>query len=156
MDLFPVEYKIKTAGAESVYLHLYECKDDFDPSLDVTVDIAEYSRKIVENSITFEAWAGNDLIGLIAAYFNEIKNHSGFITDVSVLKGYSGKGIASELLSTCINYAMENEFKEISLEVSLRNERAIRLYMKHDFYQTAVKGDLVIMKRNIFANNGLI
>lgn len=144
-----IEYKIKTADAENVLTHLNKCKDDFFPVLDKTVDITEYSKKIVENSVTFEAWVNKELIGLIAAYFNDKENHSGFITNVSVVSEYAGRGLASELLKNCIHYAIEKNFKEINLEVSHKNEQAIRLYKKHDFYQTSVKDDLIIMKKNL-------
>lgn len=144
-----IEFKIKTADAENVLIHLNKCKDNFIPVLDKTVDITEYSKKIVENSVTFEAWVNKDLTGLIAAYFNDMENHSGFITNVSVVSEYAGRGLASELLKNCIHYAIENNFKEINLEVSPENEQAIRLYKRHDFYQTAGKDDLIIMKKSL-------
>ena len=144
-----IEYKIKTADAENVLTHLNKCKDNFIPVLDKTVDITDYSKQIVENSVTFEAWANMELIGLIAAYFNDKENHTGFITNVSVVSEYGGRGLAAELLKNCIHYAIEKNFKEINLEVSHKNEQAIRLYKKHDFYQTSVKDDLIIMKKSL-------
>lgn len=144
-----IVFKIKTAGAHNVLIHLNKCKDNFIPVLDKTVDITEYSKKIVENSVTFEAWINKELIGLIAAYFSDKENHSGFITNVSVVSKYAGKGLASELLKNCIHYAIEKNFKEINLEVSHKNEQAIRLYKKHDFYQTSIKDDLIIMKKSL-------
>jgi len=115
--------------------------------LDKTVDITTYSKKIAENCITFEAWINNDLAGLIAAYFNDPENTAGFITNVSILKAYAGRGVASELLKNCIGYGTENKFKEISLEVHDNNERAIRLYKKSGFYLSATNNNLLILKK---------
>ena len=63
--------RIKTAGINQVFNHLLICKDNFMPSLDTTVDIAAYSKKIIDNAITFEAWGNKNLAGLVAAYCND-------------------------------------------------------------------------------------
>ncbi|MBK9533048.1 MAG: GNAT family N-acetyltransferase [Chitinophagaceae bacterium] len=142
-----INYKIQSADEKDVFTHLKKCKENFVPALDKTVNIADYSKKIVENSVTFEAWVNNDLAGLIAAYFNDPKNVAGYITNVSVLHDQAGKGLASRLLKNCISYAAENNFKEISLEVFYKNEKAIGLYQKNGFIETEQKNDLIIMKK---------
>ena len=142
-----IQYKIKTADFNNVFTHLVKCNDNFIPKLTDKVDIAAYSKKIAENSVTFEAWLKDELIGLIAAYFNDSKNHVGFITNVSTVKEYSGKGIASQLMNRCIAYAIEKQFSEITLEVFHKNSSAFELYKKFHFKQTAVKDDLIIMKK---------
>lgn len=144
-----IVYKIKTAGFNSVHTHLLKCDADFMPRLSLKTDIAVYAEKIAENSVTFEAWINEELVGLIAAYFNDVNGFSGFITNVSTLKQYTGKGIASVLIKMCIDYAVNHQFGEISLEVFKENSGAIQLYKKNNFYQTATKGDLIIMKKNL-------
>ncbi len=149
MDLSSIRYMIKTAGKNDIAAHLFGCKDNFIPPLDSTVDIPKYAEKIAENAITFEAWHNNELAGMIAAYFNDQKNQTGFITNVSTLNNFSGKGIASKLLENCISYAKEKNFKEIKLEVNGHNRHAIKLYEKYDFRQTASAGDLKIFILNL-------
>jgi ribosomal protein S18 acetylase RimI-like enzyme len=144
-----IDYKIKTAVFNHVFAHLQNANESFIPKLSEKTDIAAYSKKIVENSFTFEAWINGELAGLIAAYFNDTKNYSGYITNVSTLKKYAGKGIASQLMKMCIDYAAEHKFSEISLEVFNKNNSAIQLYKKNDFYQTGSNGDLIIMKRDL-------
>lgn len=139
-------YKIKTANGQEVSGHLEKCKDAFIPPLDKKVNIAEYSKKIVENSVTFEAWANEELVGMIAAYFNDKNNHTGFITNVSMLNEFAGKGIASGLLNNSIAYAKDNGFKEIILEVNTASVPAINLYKKYHFTETAVQGDTKTMR----------
>lgn len=140
-------YEIKTAGIDKVFTHLLKCNENFIPELADKVDVVAYSKKIVENAITFETWIKGELVGLIAAYFNDSENHSGFITSVSTVKEYSGKGIASQLMDMCMLYAIKNNYHEISLEVSAKNIRAIQLYEKYNFLQTFAKDDLIIMKK---------
>jgi ribosomal protein S18 acetylase RimI-like enzyme len=132
---------------QSVLSHLNSCKDSFIPALDTLVNIQEYSGKLVENSVTFEAWVGNTLVGLVAAYFNDKKNESGFITNISVIKQYAGKGLATELLKKSIFYGKQKNFKDLSLEVFFENKAAIRLYKKNQFYQTGIKNDFIFMKK---------
>lgn len=145
MNLPDIFYKNKHADADAIQAHLNRCKDDFIPSLDKIVNIAAYGKKIAENTITFEAWQNNNLIGLIAAYLNDENNLLGFITNVSVEKEFVGKGIASQLLMNCINFAKEKEYKEIALEVNLNNQQAIKLYEKFLFKEKAIKDNLKTM-----------
>lgn len=139
-------YKIKTVNAQEILAHLKECSDDFYPPLIERVNLEEYSRKLLEKSITFEAWNQNFLVGLLAAYFNQNTDRSVFITNVSVLKKFMGMGIASELLGQCIKYAASKKIREIELEVNKESAYAINLYGKFDFVIEGVSERLVKMK----------
>ena len=149
MNIQNIIYKAGTASQEQIYLHFMECDADFISSLNEKVNIAAYSKKLFENSITFEAWDDNKLAGLIAAYFNDTKNKAGFITNVSIIKIWKGRGIASELLNACIQYAQQNNYSEIKLEVSDKNKEAIHLYEKFNFHVIKNKNDLRIMKLDL-------
>jgi ribosomal protein S18 acetylase RimI-like enzyme len=149
MSLAIIEYKTDTASVNDVFLHLSSCNENFEPSLDKKVNIEEYSKKIAQLSTTFEAWAENNLIGLVGAYFNDEQNRKGYITNVSTLKEYLGKGIASNLVNNCVEYANRNGFSEISLEVNADNRRAIKLYEKFNFIQVGANSENIIMKWNL-------
>lgn len=149
MNLQTIIYKEKTASLHQVITHLTKCSSNFIPPLIQTTDIASYSKKIVENSITFEAWVNNELTGLIAAYFNDEKNLIGFITNVSTLKEYGGRGIASQLLRNCIQYGVLKQFKSICLEVNFHNKNAVHLYNKYGFETTGKKQDTIMMKKDL-------
>ncbi len=146
MNISNLKYKTKTATEEEIYSHLKECNNNFSPPLDEKVNIHEYSKKLFEKSVTFEAWIDQILTGLVAAYFNDIEYHSGYITSVSLTKDYMDKGIASELLNMCINYAKQYNFKEIKLEVSKDNSQAIHLYKNYNFIAFENKDDCMLMK----------
>ncbi len=136
-----IDYKIKTATSIEINSHLMECDDSFSPSLSETVNIEAYSKKIHEFAVTFEAWCNNELIGLIAAYFNDKTSNAAFITNVSVINSFKGKGIASVLLENCIDFAKTKQMKKVVLEVSIENKKAIRLYEKYNFKERRIMGD---------------
>ncbi len=117
--------------------------------MDERVNIEEYSKKLFDNSVTFEAWVDNILIGLAAAYFNDAENHSGYITNVSITKDYKESGIASELMNMCIRYAKQYNFKEIKLEVHKDSSTAIHLFKIFGFFDYKNKDDFMLMKLRV-------
>ncbi len=133
MNCSELNFKIKTASCETIIDHLIKCANCFNPPLYTYVDIKEYGKKIFDNAVTFEGWDDNKLVGIIAAYYNNWETKNGYITNVSVLKGYKGFGIASKLLKQTINYGRENGFYQIELEVNINNIKAFKLYEKHGF-----------------------
>ena len=149
LDNLEITYSLKTADAELIHAHLEECSDQFKPPLDEKVDIRTYSKKLFDRSLTFEAWSGQYLVGLIAAYFNDVETGSGYITSVSTAENYQGQGIATELMTRCINYAQQNRFDKISLEVSNENNEAIEFYKKFGFLNIEKMNDALIMRVEI-------
>ena len=145
-----INYTVKKATEATILSHLILCDESFVPPLSDRVNLAEYAKKIFEKSISFEAWKNQqNLIGLIAAYFNETQPPSAFITNVSTDKNFMGLGIASQLLKNCIGYAKENNCFEIYLEVNSKNLPAINFYKKYHFIQTEIKGGNLILKLEI-------
>jgi len=139
-------YKIKTANTKEILAHLQECNSNFYPPLVERVNLEDYSRKLVEKSVTFEAWSENVLVGLVAAYFDRNTDRSVFITNVSVLKKFMGVGIASDLLNQCIKYSVSKKIMEIKLEVNKESVNAINLYEKFNFVKDGVNEGFVKMK----------
>lgn len=139
-------YGIKIASAEEIFLHLKGCSSSFIPNLGETVDIQEYTNKIFLKSITFEAWVGEKLIGLVACYFNDNETHSAYITNVSITTDYMGLGLASLLVKMCIIHAKVNNFSNINLEVNKMNAQALHLYKKIGFKTFKNKGNSILMK----------
>jgi ribosomal-protein-alanine N-acetyltransferase len=127
------QYRHNTSTTNDILVHLKKCDSQFIPVLSLVVDLNGYASKIYANADRFEAWQNNELIGLVAAYFNDTVNAAGFITNVSVDNSYSGYGIASKLLSMCIDHAKTFHFKCINLEVNKNNSKAIDLYKKFQF-----------------------
>lgn len=152
MNCPAVDYRIKTAVVEDIRSHLLSCDEAFLARLRQRVDIAAYSRKIFDRSVTFEAWVCRSLVGLLAVYLNDAAGRSGFITSVSVLTNFCGQGIASEMLTRSARSAREHGFTGLRLEVPLENERAIRLYRKAGFVEELQRRGNLTMIMNLLSN----
>jgi 2-polyprenyl-3-methyl-5-hydroxy-6-metoxy-1,4-benzoquinol methylase len=137
-----ITYNINTSTEEKINLHLTKCKDLFIPSLDSYVNINEYSKKLYNNSVRFEAYIEDELVGLIAVYDNKKENFS-FITNVSVFTEVRNLGVANHLINLC---KKETKNKTIKLEVNKDNLRAINFYKKHNFNQIGINNNNFIME----------
>jgi ribosomal protein S18 acetylase RimI-like enzyme len=149
METSQIEYNISSATETQIKLHLFECSENFIPSLDSTVNISEYAQKIYSKAITFEAFCENALVGLIAAYFNHEKKNAAFITNVSTNKQFSGRGIASELMNNVITYAVTLKYPKIILEVNKNNISANKLYQNFNFVQVSEKEHFLTLELNL-------
>lgn len=143
-----VEYRLNAASKWQIVEHLRTCDVDFVPRLGYRVNIEEYAAKIERKAIRFEAWSGSKLVGLVAAYLNNGESKSGFITSVSVLRKWMGKGIASQLLKRCICSTEELGMRHLRLEVAVDNRPAINLYKKNGFNVTKVGTAFITMTLN--------
>lgn len=147
MTLVP-EYSINRADAVQIATHLRACDAAFVPPLSGRVDIDAYARKLADRAERFEAWAGDRLVGLVAAYCNGEGRRHVFISSVSVLPEWRGTGVASRLLERCMSRAEAFGAGLVELEVGRSNTPAIRLYERFGF--TAVQAqdpDMLLMNR---------
>lgn len=144
-----INYSHNKAELLQIIEHLQACDNRFVPPLSTKVSIHQYSQKIVNHAIRFEAFLENQLVGFVACYLNDQKNHMGFITSVSVLGAYKGMGIAKKLIEMVLHYARENGFKIIYLEVNKLNVPAMTLYKNLGFVFTGEKPNLFEMSFKI-------
>jgi ribosomal protein S18 acetylase RimI-like enzyme len=128
-----ITYALNRAGIAEVAAHLTLCDAHFVPPLSGRVDIDAYAAKIARHAERFEAWAGRELVGMVAAYCNDPSRHAAFITGVSVVPERGGEGIATRLLEDCIQHARRARFTLVRLSVDLGNAAAIRLYERCGF-----------------------
>ncbi len=140
-----VEYLTNKASVAEIADHLLRCDTDFVPPLVGRVEITDYAKKIANMAMRFEAWAGGTLIGLVAAYCNHQESRIAYITSVSVLRAWMGKGIAARLMGVCIEYAKASGMQQIGLEVTVQNAPAIKLYAKSGFVIGKEKKPFVTM-----------
>lgn len=146
MTSLAISYRINTANLSDVIRHLDRADSGFSPRLSLRVDIPEYARKIVTNAVMCEAWALNDLVGMIAGYCNDPQKNTAFITNVSVLNEWQRHGIAKQLFSELTRKASADGFKELKLEVAHNNIPALELYSSIGFTTQLSVGDAVIMR----------
>jgi len=128
-----VEYLSNKASETEIAEHLSRCDADFVPPLGGRVELSAYAQKIASRATRFEAWSNGALVGLVAAYCNDEDKRVAYITSVSVLKTWIGRGIAKRLLSQCIEHAKISGMLQISLEVASDNAPAVNLYEENGF-----------------------
>jgi len=128
-----IEYLSNSGSEVELAEHLTRCDADFIPRLSARVVISDYAQKLADSAVRFEAWSDDTLVGLVAAYCNDIEEGIAFITSVSVLRGWMGKGIGARLVEECIAHAAALGMRQVALEVSSENQSAIRLYEKRGF-----------------------
>lgn len=144
-----IAYRLNLADETRIAGHLKACDAEFVPRLSTRVQITDYAMKIVANATRFEAWADDTLIGLVAAYCNDLETHIAHITSVSVCRDWKGKGIAGELMTLCIAHAAASGMKRITLEVGDKNAAAIGLYAKYGFVAAGGETDMMTMSLDL-------
>lgn len=144
-----IDYSTGRASEQGIYAHLSHCDAVFVPPLSSRVETGAYASKIAARAERFEAWSNGELLGLVAVYCNAQDRNTAFITSVSVLPGWQGKGIASQLMANCMARVRELSFKHIELEVGGNNEAAIALYEKYGFTIMGQPGVMQKMTKNL-------
>lgn len=128
-----VSFRSGQATRGDILTHLRACDATFEPLLSGRVDLVEYAEKLSQKAITFEAWEGDLLVGLVAGYFNDLTTREGFITTVSTHPAFTGRGSASALMAMALRYAADHGFEALSLDVGENNHPAQNLYRKWGF-----------------------
>jgi len=144
-----IDFKIQKSKIEDIYNHLLDIDIDIIPKLSSSVNLQEFSKKIFDNTIRFEAWYTDKLIGLISVYYNDFESNIGFINHVGVLKEYRGFGISNILLCNSIKYGQDKGFGNLKLEVSKETNVAINLYKKNGFEIERTYNSTIQMCKNL-------
>lgn len=147
-----IDILMNKASASDICRHLSDCEERFVQALNQRVSIKEYSKKIYHQAVRFEAWAGDLLIGLLAAYCNDRAQRVAYITSVSVLEKWQNKGVARQLMNQFIQYARQLGMHCISLEVEQENKPATALYNRFGF--TAEDKVNSVVKMNLICDQG--
>ena len=132
---------LNRATEEQLAGHLYACDACFMPRLSTRVNIGHYAQKIIRHATRFEAWAADELAGLVAMYCNDGAAGAVFITNVSVLPDWQGHNIATDLIAISIDYAWSRGIKCIKLSVHKDNAPALAIYRKLGFTDEACVED---------------
>lgn len=126
-------YSVNRSNATEIAAHLLNADAAFEAALSSRVSIQEYAHKLHARAIRFEAWLGEELVGLVASYCNQPDEGKSFVTSVSVLPECQGLGIAGQLMRQCIEHARGLGFGQMELEVDQRSLPAVAFYQKLGF-----------------------
>jgi ribosomal protein S18 acetylase RimI-like enzyme len=144
-----VRHSRDCANQQEISKHLRICDLQFIPVLSSRVDIDEYSKKIEEFAVTFEAWFAEQLVGLVAVYLN-VEISKAFITSVSTIPGCRNMGIGQNLLSEAIEFCDSSNMSRIELEVNNHASAVILLYEKIGFQRSSLAENGVMRMNFIF------
>lgn len=91
----------------------------------------------ISESVEFPLFFGEvckTLAGETVGYYGmNIIAGEGYIANIAVAKNFQGGGFGNVLIKRLIGMAMEKNCDEITLEVRVSNEKAIKLYQKFGF-----------------------
>ncbi len=141
-----VEYTRNLAKPSEVIEHLRACDMSFMPPLSTRCDISEYACKLIASSQRFEAWINTSLVGMLAIYCNQKITSPAYISNISVLPSFQGRGIAKQLMSNCFSFTKLLGYTTIELNVDQSNKHAIALYVKYGFRSACMEGSSALMR----------
>lgn len=130
------DWAVDRSGLNEVLRHLQECDASFRPPLSLRVDLAAYADKLVRQSLRFEAWDGDRLVGLVAVYCNDPGHETAFVSNVSVSPECARQGVARHLLQAAIAHVRALGYQRLRLEVDGQAIPALRLYDSLGFQTT--------------------
>jgi len=137
-----------TASQLQILNHLLKCDARFKPPLSERVAIPAYATKIHQYAKRFEMWCNTELVGLVAAYFDDSEKKA-FITNVSVVDQLLGRGIASALIFHTVDRARACGLERICLQIDAANVNARSLYEKHGFRTVAQEACSALMELDL-------
>ena len=123
-----------------IYRHLKACDEDFFIRLSARVDLQSYAEKLELHSCRVEVWNQNVLIGLAASYADEGKSRA-FLSSLSVLRDFRGRGIGASLIQATKNMLGERKVQEIALEVAHQDGAAQNFYRSQGFETQSDQGE---------------
>ena len=121
--------------------HFESISQHFIESLEAEIVISEYLLKLSSKSSRIEIWEKERIIGLLCYYILDDKKEV-FITHISVSSDFEKQGIGKELLSECI---IRNRDKNLRLEVSKENLKAVAFYLAFGFEHFQQSSDKLVM-----------
>lgn len=85
-------------------------------------------------NLSFLAFHKGKCVGTVVCKMGEHRNSfRGYIAMLVVIKAYRGRGIATELVTRCIQVMMNSGCEEVTLEAEVTNKGALALYGRLGF-----------------------
>lgn len=140
-----IQFAVNHSSVANIVAHFFSADAAFVPALSSRIEVNAYAQKLHDRAVRFEAWLGEELVGMVANYCNQPNGGKSFITSVSVLPEFQGLGIATSLMRQCMDHARGLGFWQIELQVDQRSLPAVALYQKLGFKILARSGSTFTM-----------
>lgn len=145
MTCSELRIELDHASTEEIAAHLGRCDDSFTPPLSSRVCLPAYAEKIRRHGVTFEAWAGVDLVGLVAGYFNNRATREGFLTHLSVETAWRGRKVAITLMGNALEWGRAHDYCRIRTETQRANSAAAHVCEKIGFKIVGTRNDFLVL-----------
>ena len=156
LDIIIRNVSVEDAKSVIEYINIISSESD-----NLTYGLGEFNFTVEQEQKYIESMNNNPLNLFILATINDeivsiaqiqsnkkIRlSHLGQIA-LSVKQKYWRKGIGNQMMKTLIQWAKNNNFKKLNLEVTTTNEGAISLYKKHDFIIEGTNKRSMMIKEN--------
>lgn len=110
---------------------------------EVTNNEIEFINKLIDYKITsnsfekcFKYEINNEIIGIID--FSEIYDRLE-LNYIWINPIFRGKDYSKDLMNYMVSYAQNNNIKNITLEVSVENKIALKLYQEYGFIKASIR-----------------
>ncbi|MBU1666965.1 GNAT family N-acetyltransferase [bacterium] len=147
-----IDFYIKSLSQEKILNFLEKNNKSHYKKLSDVVNLDAYAEKISKHAMHFTLYDKEKLIGFSACYFNDDKSKVGYISGISLLEGYRGLGLASQLVTNIIEYGKQNSFKEININPDCNNSVLIDFFLKNGFVKYEKINDRCLLKYSIKEN----
>lgn len=127
-------YIEKTTDFQTIYKCVCNFDECFVPSISqMKKDKREFALKLSENAITLILKSGNEILGFLSAYMNDMQTNIAFLSLIAVDKSFRKIGLGELLLNAAEKEALTRNLKYFKIEVYEDNFPAIKFYKKYGF-----------------------
>lgn len=128
-----MKWKNENCSEKQLYDFLKKVDQDFPIPLSTKVNLREYAKKLRENgTLCTELW-GDEVVGMVAGYTENLKDGMAYIAVVGVVKKAQRQGIAAKLLHEFFEICSKKGIGKVHLYSDARNVGAIHMYEKLGF-----------------------
>ena len=135
IDREAIQFTYGPLAKEDIFEFLDENASSHFIDLRKLVDLDKYSEKLSLYATHFCFFDGNKLIGFCGCYFNNETSRVGYISGISLLEGYRGVGLGSDLLHHVIQRGKVLGFKVIHVTVDRRNIILTAFFERNGFFK---------------------
>lgn len=126
----------KLSDLEKMFELISEYGQYLTPTLqERNTDIQAYAEKIFCNGVFYYITNHkNKIMGILAAYMNDVENRNAYLTFLAIKDGYRGMGAGRKLLCVVEDDAKKSGMTSMRLEVRKNNVDAINFYKAYGYF----------------------
>lgn len=130
---------------KNILFDLISKYNNIENGLRINIPMEDYIDKLLEFSTLITYQESHQIVGLIAYYKNDPEKKDSFLTMLLIDEASRNKKIGQKLLDFALSDLVNNNFKNMNLEVLKSNKRAIEFYKKNKFIIQSENGEFYKM-----------